>query len=403
MRCVFCGRTYSYLDKRVLCSCGGLLEIVSVEKPDVSWSVFRSRPFRLWRYRELIPIPSDAEIVSLGEGGTPLIKISRARDIAGIDRLYTKFEGSNPTGSFKDRGMSVAITIARYLGYRAAVCASTGNTAASMAAYARRAGIEPLVILPEGGVAKGKLFQVALHGARIVRVRGGFDNALQLVLKLVEMGIAYSLNSINPWRIEGQKTVVFEIVDEIGVPDWIALPVGNAGNITAVWKGLQELRDLGLIDRVPRLIGVQASGAAPLVKAYRLGLDKPVEVPNPETVATAIRIGRPVHGVRALRAVRQSGGVFIEVSDRDIVEAQKALARYEGIGVEPASATTIAGIKRLREEKILDRDELVVAILTGHALKDPETPAASISLPNPIGFEEALKTIDNIIRDLNRG
>ena len=308
----------------------------------------------------------------MGEGGTPLIRLVNSNSILGVREVYVKFDGANPTGSFKDRGMTVAISIAKYIGVGIVACASTGNTSASMSAYASRAGIKPLIVLPKGRIARGKLVQAILHGAEIVLVKGGFDDALKVIIEASRRGLVYPLNSINPWRIEGQKTVAYEIVDEIGVPDWIVLPVGNAGNISAVWKGLVELKRAGLIDRLPRLVGVQASGAAPLVEMFRRGyrILKPVD--NPETIATAIRIGKPVNWVRALRAVRESRGLFIDVSDSDIIGAQKILARHEGIGVEPASAAAIAGVAKLRKEGIIDRDERVVAIATGHALKDPD-------------------------------
>lgn len=308
----------------------------------------------------------------MGEGGTPLIRLVNSNSILGVREVYVKFDGANPTGSFKDRGMTVAISIAKYIGVGIVACASTGNTSASMSAYASRAGIKPLIVLPKGRIARGKLVQAILHGAEIVLVKGGFDDALKVIIEASRRGLVYPLNSINPWRIEGQKTVAYEIVDEIGVPDWIVLPVGNAGNISAVWKGLVELKRAGLIDRLPRLVGVQASGAAPLVEMFRRGyrILKPVD--NPETIATAIRIGKPVNWVRALRAVRESRGLFIDVSDNDIIGAQKILARHEGIGVEPASAAAIAGVAKLRKEGIIDRDERVVAIATGHALKDPD-------------------------------
>lgn len=268
--------------------------------------------------------------------------------------------------------MTVAISVAKHIGVSIVACASTGNTSASMSAYASRAGIKPLIIIPKGRIAKGKLVQAILHGAEIVFVNGGFDNALKVIIEASKRRLVYPLNSINPWRIEGQKTVAYEIADEIGVPDWIVLPVGNAGNISAVWKGFVELKRARLINRLPRLVGVQASGAAPLVEMFRRGYNTLKPVDNPETIATAIRIGKPVNWIRALRAVRESKGVFIDVCDNDIIEAQKILAKREGIGVEPASAAAIAGVVKLRREGIIDRDERVVAIATGHALKDPD-------------------------------
>lgn len=335
----------------------------------------------------------------MGEGGTPLIRLNESRELLGVDVVYAKFEGANPTGSFKDRGMTVAVSMAKYLGFNVVACASTGNTAASMAAYARRAGVKPLVILPEGQIARGKLVQVILHGAEILMVKGGFDEALNIIIEASRKGIIYPLNSINPWRIEGQKTVAYEIVDEIGVPDWIVVPVGNAGNISAIWKGLVELKEFGLIDKLPRLAGVQASGAAPLVRAFRENLDRPVFIEKPETIASAIRIGKPVNWFRALKAVRESKGVLIDVSDNEIIESQKLLARYEGLGVEPASATTIAGIIRLREEKIIDKDERVVVILTGHVLKDPDTVFAHETIIYRVRtVDEALSLLSKITK-----
>ncbi len=311
--------------------------------------------------------------MSLNEGGTPLIKLVNTIDVVGVRDVYVKYDGLNPTGSFKDRGMTVAVSMAKYLGVRAVVCASTGNTSASMTAYAVRAGLKPVIILPRGRVASGKLFQAILHGAEIVYVDGGFDEALKVVIEASRRGIVYPLNSINPWRIEGQKTVAYEIIDEIGVPEWIILPVGNAGNISALWKGLVELRETGLIDRLPRIVGVQASGASPLVKAYREGLEKPVFIDNPETIASAIRIGKPVNWFRALKAVRESNGLLIDVSDQEIIGAQRLLARREGVGVEPASAASFAGLVKLVEQGIIDRSDTVVLIATGHALKDPSS------------------------------
>ncbi len=287
--------------------------------------------------------------------------------------VYGKFEGANPTGSFKDRGMTVAVSVAKYLGEKLVVCASTGNTAASMAAYASRAGLKPLVVLPKNSVAKGKLAQAIVHGATIVSLNGLFDNALKIVLELYRRRLAYPLNSVNPWRIEGQKTVSFEIMDELGGVDWIIVPVGNAGNITAIWKGLKELKELGLIEDYPRLVGVQASGASPLVRAFKEGSLELKPVEKPETIASAIRIGKPVHWRRALKAVYESNGLLVEVGDEEILWAQKILARWEGLSVEPASATTIAGLSKLVEEGVIDRGERIVVVLTGHGLKDPES------------------------------
>lgn len=310
------------------------------------------------------------DIITLQEGGTPLVRSERLGTAIGSKELYIKFEGSNPTGSFKDRGMTVAVSIAKYLGAKVVVCASTGNTSSSMAAYARRAGIKPVIIVPKGGVAKGKMSQGALYGAIVVEVAGGFDEAMSIVLKLAKDLAIYPLNSINPWRIEGQKTVAFEIADELGVPDWIAIPVGNGGNITALWKGFKELKKLGLIDRLPKILAVQAEGASPIVRALNEGVYTPFK--NPSTVATAIRIGNPVHWERALRVLKESNGYAISVSDSEIIEAQRAIARLEGLGVEPASAASIAGLMKAIHYGVVRGDDRVVAIATGHALKDPE-------------------------------
>ena len=364
----------------------------------------RSRPFRLWRYRELIPIPKDAQIISLNEGGTPLIKLVNLVKELGVKEVYVKFDGANPTGSFKDRGMTVAISMAKYLRVPLVACASTGNTSASVAAYAARAGIKPLIIIPKGKIARGKLAQAILHGAIIISIKGSFDTALEIIIKASEKGLIYPLNSINPWRIEGQKTVVYEIIDEINVPDWIIVPVGNAGNISAIWKGLIELKKFGLINKLPRLAGIQASGAAPLVKAFREGLEKPEFIDDPKTIASAIRIGKPVNWFRALKAIRDSKGVMIDVTDEEILEAQKLLARYEGIGIEPASATSIAGLKKLREEGIIDPNDKVVAIATGHALKDPDTALlhnVTITTYEVGNIDEALSILEKIIQITN--
>ncbi len=289
----------------------------------------------------------------------------------GVNNLYVKYEGSNPTGSFKDRGMTVAISMAKYLGAKAVVCASTGNTSSSMAAYARKAGLKPVLVVPKNGVASGKMAQAVLYGATVIEVNGNFDLAMKLVINLAKDLKVYPLNSINPWRLEGQKTVGYEIVDELGVPDWISIPVGNAGNITSLWKGLKELMMAGLISKLPKILAVQADGASPIVKAFHNG--RYVPQVSVETIASAIKIGSPVHWERALKVLKESGGNALAVSDLEICEAQKMLARAEGLGVEPASAASIAGVKKAVDLGIIKADELVVAIATGSALKDPES------------------------------
>ncbi len=363
LRCVKCGREYEPDPWRIRCDCGGLLEPVIVRKPTgISWTLFRSRKLGVWRYEELLPKVKGR--VTMGEGGTPLIKLK--------ENLWVKFEGANPTGSFKDRGMTVAVSLAKGSGAKSVICASTGNTSASVSAYAARAGISSIVLLPRGKVARGKLAQAILHGAKIVEVDGSFDEALKAVMRVAgkESGL-YPLNSFNPWRLEGQKTIAFEIADEIGVPDWVILPIGNAGNISAIWKGFKELKRFGLADKLPRMAGVQAEGAAPIARAFREGLKEPEFVDNPETVATAIRIGRPVNWPKALAALKESDGWTEVVSDEEIVRAHRDLARA-GIGVEPASAASLAGYRRMVREGIIKEGERVVLIATGHALKDPD-------------------------------
>jgi L-threonine synthase (EC 4.2.3.1) len=310
--------------------------------------------------------------VTLDEGSTPLHESKQARG------LRLKNEGLNPTASFKDRGMTVAVTDALRRGASRVVCASTGNTAASVAAYAARAGMRSYVLVPSGAVARGKLAQAVAHGSKIVKIRGGFDEALREVLRLVsEDSGLYLLNSVNPYRIEGQKTLAFEVWEQLGgsVPDAVVLPVGNAGNISAIWKGFRELVEAGLARSAPRMIGVQAEGAAPLARAFEGGLSELRPVDSPQTYATAIRIGRPASWRRALMAARESRGAIISVSDQEILRAQIDLARVDGVFVEPASAAALAGYRRAIAEGLLDPGESVVAVLTGHGLKDPDAVA----------------------------
>jgi threonine synthase len=360
--------------------CGNLLEVVMPKKTSFSWPEARRRRFGVWRYIELLPLRNNIEPITMGEGGTPLVKISR---ITQSQKVYVKLEGSNPTGSFKDRGMTLGVTIAKYIGVEGVVVASTGNTAASAAAYAARAGLKCVVVLPHGNVAKGKLAQALLYGAEIFEVEGVFDNALEHVLTeyvLKQRRNLYPLNSYNPWRLEGQKTIAFEIVDELGEsPDFVIVPVGNAGNISAIWKGFKELYDYGLTNKLPVMIGVQAEKASPIVATWRSKTPYLIEVGNPSTVATAIKIGRPVNWLKAIRAVEESKGEFIAVSDKEILRAMRDLGRYEGLGVEPASATTLAGYKRALEEGVIRKDDVVVLIGTGNVLKDPEAVIAGVS------------------------
>jgi threonine synthase len=375
LECIECGTCHNLNERAYICNkCGGLLEIKLTDMLDLDISEWSSRPLGVWRYRELLPIEADANIVSLGEGGTGLHECRRLASILGLNRIHVKNEGENPTGSFKDRGMTVGVTKALLLGARSVMCASTGNTSASLAAYSARAGLGCFVMIPAGKIAAGKLVQAIVHGAKIVEIDGNFDDAMRLVVDVARKdGSPYLLNSVNPFRVEGQKTVAFEINDQLRrLPAIIVLPVGNAGNITAVWKGLLELRALGLVDKLPRLIGIQAERASPIANAFKLGLDHIKPAAKPETIATAIRIGSPVNWKRALAAAKDSGGLMVTVADREILEAQRMLASKEGIFVEPASASTIAGVRKLADEGVIKADDEVVCIATGNGLKDQE-------------------------------
>jgi threonine synthase len=337
----------------------------------------------LERYRDLLARPEEAFPITLGEGGTPLIHAARLGAELGLDALYLKFEGTNPTGSFKDRGMVLAVNRAVASGARAVVCASTGNTAASAAAYAAAAGLPCHVVLPAGKVARGKLAQALAAGARLITVDGNFDQALAAVRALGDEGSVAVVNSVNPDRIAGQQTGAFEIVDELGrAPDAVALPVGNAGNITAYWAGFVRYAASGRTDgRRPRMLGFQADGAAPIVNG------EPVD--SPETVATAIRIGNPASWQGAVAARDESGGLIEAVGDEEILAMQLRIARSEGIFCEPASAAGVAGVARLAHEGRLGRAETVVCILTGHGLKDPDAVSGEEGSLTPVAADAA--------------
>jgi threonine synthase len=337
-------------------------------------------------YRDFLPISSRTPVITLLEGNTPLVPSTRLGPRLGL-RLCFKVEGANPTGSFKDRGMTVAVSRALGGGARAVLCASTGNTAASAAAYAARAGLPCLVLLPAEGVAVGKVAQIVAHGAHLVRVQAGFDAALAAVRALAaELGVTV-VNSLNPDRLAGQQTAAFELCEALeGTPDVVVLPVGNAGNITAYWQGFRAFQAAGRITTLPRMVGVQAEGAAPLVRGE--------VVPHPETVASAIRIGDPVGWDGARRAVAESGGQVLTVSDEAILQAQRALAEEEGLLVEPASAAAYAGVEQLAAAR-LARGSLVVCVLTGHGLKDPDLLRRGVALPEAVPPE--LDTLRRIL------
>jgi len=320
------------------------------------------------RYRRFLPVTDATPDLTLGEGFTPLVHARRLGDALGLRNLFLKVEGQNPTGSFKDRGMVMAVAKAAEAGATALVCASTGNTSASAAAYGAAAGMEVIVVLPKGQIAVGKLLQALVAGARVVAVDGNFDQALAIVRALAEQDDhpVTLVNSVNPFRLEGQKTAAFEICDDLGrAPDILAIPVGNAGNISAYWAGFGEYRADGLVDSAPAMWGFQAAGAAPLVVGHR--------IERPETIATAIRIGDPASWDKAIAARDASGGRIAAVTDEEILAAYRALARHQGVFCEPASAASLAGVTKATAAGELDPDALVVCVLTGHGLKDPTT------------------------------
>jgi threonine synthase len=392
--CINCKTTYGIDEIVYFCKkCGDILEIkfgtneLAENRRASGW---KTMPLSVWRYRPFMPIHEATELVTLSEGGTGLHRSDRLGAELGIKNLYVKNEGENPTGSFKDRGMTVGVTKAVELGARHVICASTGNTSASLAAYAARAGIRCTVLIPSGKIAYGKLSQAMIHGAKVLQVKGNFDEALEFVFKLAEKHKEiYLLNSINPFRIEGQKSLGYEICEQLNyeAPDRVVIPVGNAGNISAVWKGLSEFYQLGLIKKLPKMTGIQASGSAPIAQAIRTNSDKIIPVESPETVATAIRIGAPVSWKKALNAIRESHGTAETVTDEEILDAQKTLARIEGIFVEPASASSIAGLKKLAKKGIVMENEKVVCITTGHGLKDPDTAVKSSEKPLEVDAE----------------
>lgn len=411
-QCLACGDVLTRADPHTRCDCGGLLDIHH-EPPPARGQALRdmldrrradpgSWPSGVWRYAELV-LPGAPEVITHPEGNTPLLTRARIAAWAGVSHLELKHEGHNPTGSFKDRGMTVGVTQAGWLRAPAVGCASTGNTSASLAAYAAQAGIPAIVLVPAGKVALGKLAQALACGARTLLVRADFDRCLSLIQEAEhELGL-YLLNSVNPFRVEGQKTIVFELLQQRGwrVPDWIVLPGGNLGNTAAFGKALIEARELGLIDRLPRLGVVQASGAAPFAAAFAEGFVRRREV-KAETVATAIRIGNPASWDRAVRAVRETNGVVTSVSDDEILEAKLAIDAA-GVGCEPASAASVAGLRKLAGQAVIERDEEVVAVLTGHLLKDPEIlirmhQTTDRGANAPVEIEPSLREVERALR-----
>ena len=390
LTCIECGETFAPFEAiRYTCDdCGGLLEVRYADLPTFEdfgdETAFHGG---VWRYSSALPFGKG---VTLPEGNTPLHEVPRLEGEIGIDRLRVKHEGMNPTGSFKDRGMTVGVRVAQAVGVDRLACASTGNTSAALSAYGSRAGLQVLVLLPEGKVAAGKIAQASLHGARILEVDGNFDRCLDIVQDLADRGEAYLLNSLNPFRLEGQKTIGLEIMEQFdaeegGFPDRIVLPVGNAGNTAALYKAFRELEATGAIDEseVPKLTGVQAEGSAPMVEAIEEGWDHIERWDDVETKATAIRIGNPVNAPKALPGIRETDGTAVAVSDAEITDAQRTLAE-EGVGVEPASAASIAGLRKLREQGVVEDDERVVCLTTGHLLKDPDAAVEAGTEPEPV-------------------
>ena len=396
-----CGARYGIDERLYVCPrCGGLLDVEGDKEKsgdaqslrDV-WAARRASSDArdrsgVWRFRELLPFDEAAPVVTLGEGNTPLYDAPRSAAYCRLDALRLKHQGCNPTGSFKDTGMTTAVTQALVLGARTVVCASTGNTAASLAAYAARASLLCAIFVPRGQISHGKLAQSLDYGARVLELDGNFDDAMRAVREVAEDESIYLVNSINPFRIEGQKTVAAEMLEQLAwaVPDHVVVPGGNLGNSSALGKGFKELYDLGVIERLPRLSVVQAEGAAPFARMFAGEEQGPLDgrraaeevfedsfraVEHPHTLATAIKIGAPVSWKKALRAVRWTGGRVVGVSEQEIADAKAVIGR-DGVGCEPASATTVAGLKRLVADGFVRPDESVVAVLTGHILKDAD-------------------------------
>jgi threonine synthase len=395
LACVLCGAQFDAQTMRYTCDCGGLLA-VGRSALAVGRDVFDARRTSrrpvdqsgVWRFREGVLSVEESHIITHPEGATRLYE---------RDGLLFKHEGENPTGSFKDRGMTVAITQAARLGARAVACASTGNTSASLAAYAAQAGLRAIVFIPSGKIAIGKLAQTLAYGALCLQVRGDFDDAMQLVLQVCQrMGI-YLVNSINPFRIEGQKTIVWELLQDLEwePPDWIVVPAGNLGNTSAFGKALLEARDAGWIDRLPRLAAIQAHGANPFYRSFRDQFARRHRV-DAETIATAIRIGDPVSYDKAATAIRATAGVVEEVTDDELMIAKRDIDRM-GIGCEPASATTLAGVRKLRAAGVIVPGARVVCILTGHVLKDPDVIVKNASPEQIVEIENDITAVEHLL------
>lgn len=414
--CAVCGDVLSELDPHTRCDCGGLLEIRHDPPGEDAASLRRLFEERLsqqsdlnlsgvWRYRELVMPSVGDRAVTHPEGNTPLLRRPRISEWTGLPNLQLKHEGHNPTGSFKDRGMTVGITQAKRIGATAVACASTGNTSAALAAYGAQAGLPVLVFVPAGQVALGKLSQSLAYGATTLLVQGDFDACLRLVQEAsAKLGV-YLLNSINPFRLEGQKTIILELLQQLAweVPDWVVLPAGNLGNTAAFGKALTEAKALGLIERLPRVASVQAAGAAPFATGFAEQFARRHTV-TAETIATAIKIGDPASWDRAVHTIRETKGVVTSVTDAEILEA-KAIVDGAGVGCEPASAASVAGARQLRERGVIGQDERAIAVLTGHVLKDPgallsyhqETEPAPRYANRPITISADLREVERVL------
>ncbi len=418
LQCIECAQQYPIQQVIYACqSCGGLLDLqhdFGALASTIDARLFDERlgaldaPYNsgVWRFKELVyPGIEDSSIVSRMEGNTNLYELPRVAAFAGVDSLFLKHEGENPTGSFKDRGMTTGVTQARILGMARVACASTGNTSASLASYAARAGMQGIIFLQNQQIALGKLAQGIAFGATCLQINADFDRNLELVRQVSETLGIYLLNSINPFRLEGQKSIIFESLQQLRwqAPDWIIVPGGNLGNSSAFGKGLRELFELGLIDRLPRLAIIQAEGAAPLYRHYRGGL-RQFEAVKAETIATAIKIGNPVNLQKAIRALEWTSGVVEAVSDQQIMDA-KAVIDGVGIGCEPASACSVAGVKKLVKRGVIKRGDTVLGVLTGHVLKDPEATIGyhADQLPNlKPQFRNQLLQVDDNVAEIAR-
>ena len=383
LECVRCGKQYDLSKVRYNCDCGGILDLVrdfsKVDGQELKalwesrWGTKRGLySSGVWRYKELILDIDEKYIVSRQEGNTRLYPAGKAGEYAGLKNFFLKHEGENPTGSFKDRGMTCGVSAAKYYGAQQVACASTGNTSASMASYADIGGMRSIIFIPEGKIAYGKLSQALAFGGRTLQIKGNFDDAMELVQNVCHELNIYLLNSINPFRIEGQKAIGFEVLQQLDweVPDWFIIPGGNLGNNSALTKGLEELYKLGIINKIPRVAVIQAAGAAPLAKMWKN--HTPYErVMNPETIATAIKIGNPISWEKSLRGLKWCDGVVEDVTEQEIMDA-KAWVDAAGIGAEPASCCSVAGAKKLVDAGVIDPEAKVVGILTGNMLKDPD-------------------------------